>query len=61
MKMEDARANEAAQEQFLFSEMEGQLPLIKANFSSLKGGLDCLQEKGATLKDSLALVKRNSK
>lgn len=56
MKMEDKRASEAVQEQFLCSEMEGQLPVIK-----LKEGLNCLQEKGATPEDSLALVKRNSK
>jgi hypothetical protein len=35
MQTDDARATEAAQEQFLCSEIEGQLAFIKANFSSL--------------------------
>ena len=56
--MEDARSIEAAQEQFSCIEMEGQLAFIKANFSSLTEGIQCLQEKGATLEDSLALVKK---
>jgi hypothetical protein len=38
--------------------MEGQLAFIKANFSSLTAGIKCLQEKGAMLEDSLALVKK---
>jgi hypothetical protein len=58
MKTEDARAIEVAQEQFSCTEMEGRLAFIKANFSSLTEGIKCLQEKGATLEDSLALVKR---
>ena len=58
MKMEDARTIEAAQEQFSLIEMEGQLAFIKANFSSLTEGIQCLQEKGAALEDSLALVKK---
>jgi hypothetical protein len=37
--MEDARANEAAQEQFSCNEMEGQLAFIKANFSLLTEGI----------------------
>jgi hypothetical protein len=55
MKTEDARAIEAAQEHFSCS--EGQVAFIKANFSSLAEGIKCLQEKGATLEDSLALLK----
>jgi hypothetical protein len=58
MKTEDARAIEAAQEQFSCTEMEGQLAFIKANFSSLTEGIKCLQEKGATLEDSLARVEK---
>jgi hypothetical protein len=57
MNTEDMRAIEAAQEQFSCSEMEGRLAFIKANFSSLTEGIKCIQEKGATLEDSLALVK----
>ncbi|PNF19043.1 hypothetical protein B7P43_G11713 [Cryptotermes secundus] len=58
MKMEDVRAIEAVQEQFSCIEMEGQLAFIKANFSSLTEGIQCLQDRGATLEDSLALVKK---
>jgi hypothetical protein len=46
MKTVDARAIEAA------------LAFIKANFSSLREGIKCLQEKGAMREESLALVKK---
>jgi hypothetical protein len=39
MRTDDLRAIEAAQGQFLCSEMEGQLPFIKANFSFLTEGI----------------------
>jgi hypothetical protein len=52
---EDARAIAAGQEQFPCSEMEGQPTFIKADFSSLTEGIECLQEKGATLEDLLTL------
>jgi hypothetical protein len=38
--------------------MEGQLAFIKANFSSFTEGIKCLQEKGATLEDSLAPMEK---
>jgi hypothetical protein len=59
MKTEDARTIEAALEEFPCTEMEGQLGFIKANFSFLTEGVKCLQDKGATLENSLALVKKN--
>jgi hypothetical protein len=37
---------------------EGQLAFIKADFSSFTEGIQCLQEKGATLEDSVTLVKK---
>jgi hypothetical protein len=58
VKMEDARAIEAAQEQFSCSEMEGQPAFIKANFNSMTEGIECLQDKGSTLEDSLAVMKK---
>jgi hypothetical protein len=42
MKTEDARATEAAQEQFLCSKMKGQLAFTTANFSSLTEGIHSL-------------------
>jgi hypothetical protein len=39
VKTEDARAIEAAQEQFSCTEMEGQVAFIKAHFSSLTEGI----------------------
>jgi hypothetical protein len=40
--------------------MEGQLAFVKTKFSSLTEGIKCLQEKGATLEDSITLVKKKN-
>ena len=53
---DDAAAIASAKLLYSDCEIEGQLAFIKANFNSLTQGIARIQEKGASLENSLTLL-----